>query len=296
MHRYRAYGLGIGSALPLPELTSADCSIEIRIHLEEFEASNRQSAGEIAWKDGDDIYLSWLELGTFRVRAGREIAIYPAIGVPESALRPPILGICMAVLLHQRGLLVMHASASVVGEGAIAFLGDKGWGKSTTNAALHKRGHAFITDDILSVDLQSSQPVVYPAFPQMKLWPSAVTALGDDPKKLPKLLPHLEKRQHLFESAFAQQSVPVKALYVLGKGSELSIQPLPQQEILGHLFRHSYSGRCGKDLLQHGETAHFLQCMTLAKKVPTYQLQRPSNLGELDAIAQAIESHARSVD
>lgn len=268
----------------------------MRVRIDELRASTRPPAGKVAWKDGSDIYLFWPELGIFRVRAGREIVVCPTAGVSEGALRPPILGICMAVLLHQRGLLVMHASASVVGKGAIAFLGDKGWGKSTTNAALHQRGHAFITDDILSIDLQPSLPAVYPAFPQMKLWPSAVTALGDNPQNLPKLLPHLEKRQHLFESDIAQQSAPIKALYVLGKGPALSIQRLPHREILGHLFRHSYSGRCGKDLLQHGETAHFLQCMTLARKVPTYQLQRPSNLGELDAIAQAIESHARSID
>ena len=290
MYRYQAYGLGIHATMPLPELTEAVETADALIQygsLSVFLEENR------TWKQGKDIYLFWPSLGAFRVRAGKEITIDPASGVDEAELRPAILGICMAVLLHQRGLLVLHASASVVEGRAIAFLGDKGWGKSTTNAALHKRGHAFLTDDILAINLQPS-PVAYPAFPQMKLWPSAVSALGDEPMALPKLLPQMEKRQLLFKENLCQQAVPLQSVYLLGKGAELSISPLPPQEILSHLFRHSYSGRCGKDLLQRGESAHFLQCMTLAKQVPFYRLQRPSNLGELGAIAQAVETHVRA--
>lgn len=282
--------MGIHATMPLPELTEA---ASVQDALVQYGSLSVSSSENRTWKQGEDIYLSWPSLGTFRVRAGEEITIDPALGIDEAELRPAILGVCMAVLLHQRGLLVLHASASVVGGRAIAFLGDKGWGKSTTNAALHKRGHAFLTDDILAIALQPS-PVAYPAFPQMKLWPSAVAALGDEPMALPKLLPQMEKRQLLFEENLCQQAVPLKAIYLLGKGAELSISPLPTSEILGHLFRHSYSGRCGKDLLQRGESAHFLQCMALARQVPFYRLQRPSNLDGLGAIAQAVETHAHA--
>lgn len=302
---YRAYGLNICSELPLPELSTADtCESDIQIRTNKIAVLAAQATTKSAWRQGESIYLCWPDLGTFRVWQGKEIAVDPAPGTETDRLRPPILGVCMAVLLHQRGLLVLHASASVISDSempdrsdrAIAFLGDKGWGKSTTNAAFRKRGHAFLTDDILAIDLKSSSPKVYPAFGQIKLWPSAVSALGEDPYALPKLLPPFEKRQQLFKLESNQTAVSLKALYVLGKGSALSISPLPHREILGQLFQHSYSGRCGKALLQHGESAHFLQCMALAQQTPVYRLQRPSDLSLLDAIAQAVESHARSLD
>jgi len=279
----------------LPELLedqSAPMDILIQFGELPEPPTEREALDRHYWKQGQDIYLFWQSLGTFRIREGREITIDPLAQVEIAKLRPPVLGICMAALLHQRHFLILHASAAALPGGAVAFLGDKGWGKSTMNAALHQRGHIFITDDILAIDTRSDTPMVYPAFPQMKLWPSAVTAFGRDPQLLPKLVPQLEKRQHLFDHNIAQRPVPLRALYLLGKGPTLSIEPLPKSTILGNLFLHSYSGRCGKALLQHGEAAHFLQCMTLVKTTPVYHLRRPSELSLLCTIAEAVEAHA----
>ena len=292
VYTYRTYGLGIHSTLPLPEMPEVAAPNDVFVHRRSLSASIPKNASSHSWRQDQDIYLHWPDLGIFRVRAGQDIAFDPAPGVSAARLRPPILGICMAVALHQRGLLVLHASASALPTGAIAFLGDKGWGKSTMNAALHQRGHEFVTDDILAVDLASPKPLVYPAFAQMKLWPSAVAALGQDAQKLPKLLPHLQKRQHLFQENIAQKAVSLSAIYLLDKGASISITPLQAGSLLRHLFQHSYSGRCGKALLHQGETAHFLQCAALAQQVPLYRLQRPVDLSLLDAIAAAVETHA----
>lgn len=295
MHFYKAYGLGIHSRLLLPELLgepSVPMDILIQFGRLPQPPADREALDRHYWKQGQDIYLFWQSLGIFRIRGGREITVDPLVPVESAKLRPPVLGICMAALLHQRHFLILHASAAALPGGAVAFLGDKGWGKSTMNAALHQRGHTFVTDDILAIDTRQKTPMVYPAFPQMKLWPSAVTALGRDPQSLPKLVPQLEKRQHLFDNNVAQRPVPLKALYLLGKGPTLSIEPLIKSTILGHLFLHSYSGRCGKALLQHGEGAHFLQCMTLVNTTPVYHLRRPSDLSLLSTIADAVEAHA----
>ena len=296
VYTYRTYGLGIHSTLSLPEMSAVAAPNDIFIHAQDLPAPPLpKHANSHTWRQDQDIYLHWADLGTFRVRAGQDIAFNPVPGVSAARLRPPILGICMAVALHQRGLLVLHASAIALPTGAIAFLGDKGWGKSTMNAALYRRGHKFVTDDILAIDSASSKPQIYPAFAQMKLWPSAVAALGKNPQKLPKLLPHLQKRQRLLKKNIAQKAVPLSAIYLLDKGPSIHIAPLPAHELLGHLFRHSYSGRCGKALLHRGETDHFLQCMALAQQVPIYRLQRPVDLSLLDAIAAAVEAHAAAI-
>ncbi|NBD18702.1 MAG: hypothetical protein GVY04_21995 [Cyanobacteria bacterium] len=297
MYFYQAYRLRIYSALPLPELVAhSGDKPDVVIQFGELmpPPTTEETRNHHYWLAGQDIYLFWRELGTFRVREGREIMIDPAPNIKEVRLRPPILGACMAVLLHQRGDLVLHASAVQLPTGVVAFLGDKGWGKSTMAAVLHQRGHPFVTDDILAVALNSSsQPLVFPAFPQMKLWPSAVVALGEDPETLPRLIPQLTKRQHRVAMTASQTPMPLQAIYLLGQGPSLKIAPLASPEIFAALLRHSYGGRFGKALLQHGEASHFQQCMTLAQQVPTYQLQRPSDLSLLPTIAEAVEGHGR---
>src|SRR3989454_2089338 len=54
----------------------------------------------------------------FRSREGREIVVEPAPGVDAGTLRLFLLGPVRAVLLHQRGFLVLHASAVVLDGGA----------------------------------------------------------------------------------------------------------------------------------------------------------------------------------
>jgi hypothetical protein len=297
---YQAYGLNIQSPLPLPELKAgvvdqADVVINFG-HLPEPPLANGVD-NHRHWSAGQDIYLHWDELGTFRIRQGCEITVDPAPQIDDIRLRPPILGACMAVLLHQRGYLVLHASAIVLPTGAaVAFIGDKGWGKSTMAATLHQRGSSFLTDDILAIALPpTAPPFVVPAFPQIKLWPSAISALGSDPETLPRLIPQLSKRQQLISAGLCKTSVPLQALYLLGKGPKILIKPLKSFQVLGTLFRHSYGGRFGKALLQHGEAAHFLQCMNLIQKVPVHTLQRPSDLSLLPDVAQAVEQHGREI-
>ena len=98
-------------------------------------------------------------------------------------LRLYLLGPALALLLHQRGFLVLHASAVSLDGGVVAFLGHSGHGKSTTAATLHARGAAIVADDVVAVDLGApGGPAALPGFPLLKLWPDAVTALGENPR------------------------------------------------------------------------------------------------------------------
>lgn len=298
MYFYQAYNLGIHTEVLLPELMEKEgITQDVCVSFGEVmkPPTEIDDVGYYHWTDGKDTYLSWKDLGTFRIREGREITIAAAPHVEDSRLRPPILGACMAVLLHQRSLLILHASAVVLPTGAVAFLGNKGWGKSTMAATLYERGHSFLTDDVLAVNVNDAvSPTVSPAFPQMKLWPSALKALGKEPQELPRLVPQINKRQRCIEDNYHQEPLPLKAIYLLNKGTSIAIEALRAKDILSALLEHSYGGRFGKKLLQLGESKHFCQCMTLAQKVPIYSLTRPSDLSLLSAIAQKIEEHRRN--
>src|SRR3954447_15177733 len=148
---YVAYGLGIRATMPLPELVEGEAKTEVSIRF----GCVYPMLPEIAEKDwcryslsSSEDYLFWQGIGAFLVRGGCEIVVDPYPGVDERVLRLLVLGPVLAVLLHQRGRLLLHASAVAVDNEAVLFLGSAGWGKSTMAATLHARGHSLVTDDI----------------------------------------------------------------------------------------------------------------------------------------------------
>ncbi len=234
----------------------------------------------------EEAYFFWEEVGAFLVRGGREIIVDPAPGVEERVLRLFILGPTLTVLLHQRGWLVLHGSAVAIDGGAVAFLGGSGWGKSTTAAALHARGHAIVADDVTAVRLDTDRPIVSPGFPRLKLWPEAAVTVGDDPRTLPRLHPELEKRARRVTEGFSSASLPLKRIYVLAEGESQRIEPIQPQEALVELVRHSYVSR----LRQAAEApTHFLQCSRVVKTVPVLSLRRPRYLPALPDLARLVE-------
>ena len=85
------------------------------------------------------IYRFWDEIGAFKISNGSEIIVNPSVNINQRILRSFILGTVFASLLHQRGLLILHASAVNINNEA--FLGDKGCGKSTTAMAFCNEGY-----------------------------------------------------------------------------------------------------------------------------------------------------------
>jgi hypothetical protein len=259
---YRAYGFCVASSFELPELVRDQCACEVQIrrgtagHVPN--ATVNEDGHEVS---GDDVLLSFPRVGAFRIRGGREIVVEPLPGVDQAVVRLSLLGPALAVLLHQRGFLVLHASC-VVMDGAVAFLGDSKWGKSTTAAALYRSGRPLVADDVLAVDLRSGSPTVRPAFPQVKLWPESVKALGIEAQELRTIHPQLEKRAFRAQVGFGDDDLPLARLYVLSDGPEVRVEALEEQEAFVELIRHSYAASLLRDT--GTETAHFGQCTSLA--------------------------------
>ncbi len=146
MFVYTAYGLGIHSALPLPELVAAQsaCDVVVRLAAEDYVPLGIRADTWCVHITPEDAWLAFDRVGMFRVRNGRAILVTPANGVDERLLQLNLVGLVLAVLLYQRGLLVLHASAVRVGRYAVAFMAESGQGKSSTALALHTRGHGMI--------------------------------------------------------------------------------------------------------------------------------------------------------
>jgi len=196
MFAYTVYGLSIASDIELPELVLApqgvdssdvsDTAVHIGVDPIDFSDRAATDAETVAWARPDDVCVRYPGLAAYRVTDGRMIRVFVAEGADASLVRLFLLGPALAVLLHQRKWLVLHASGVSVNGRAAVFVGSKGYGKSTLAAALLARGHRLIADDLVPVDFTDpGHPVVHPGFPQLKLAPATAEHLGHQSAALP---------------------------------------------------------------------------------------------------------------
>lgn len=288
MFSYTAYGLNISSALALPELVPTEGSADLAVRFGRVERARPEALESGCVRaTAEEVHLFWEEAGAFLVREGREIVVDPVPGVDERMLRVVVLGPALGALLYQRGWLTLHASCVEVEGGAVAFIGEKGWGKSTMAATMCARGHRLVADDVTAVRVDgASRPTVYPGYPQLKLWPDAAAFLGEDPDELPQLVPIAQKLARRALREFSTRPLPLRCVYVLGGGDVPEIRPLDPQEALIELIRHTY----GRELFRAvGTRSHFLRCTGVVNEVRISSLKRPSSLSGLSDLARLVE-------
>jgi hypothetical protein len=186
---------------------------------------------------------------------------------------------------------VLHASAVTIDGVAVAFLGDKGWGKSTLAAYMQARGHHFLTDDVVAVKADYTDNIqLIPGFPYLKLWPDSAAYLGLDPTKMARLQPELDKLGHRLDSDFSTSPLNIGCIYVLDIGESEEIERLDPKEAFMELVRHSYLVRYLEPT--GAASSHFHQCGKVVSSVPIYCLKRPPSLFRLPDLARLIEDYA----
>jgi hypothetical protein len=293
MYSYVAYGLGIRSALALPELAIGDSAPDVVLRLGRIDRvpAELDAEGNGLWVAAGQACRFLANVATCLVRGGREIIVDRVPGVDERLLRLSILGPAFALLLHQRGQFVLHASAVESGGVGVAFTGGSGWGKSTLAAALHARGCALVADDLTAIAVGSEDPTVSPAFPQIKLWPEAVVSLGEAPETMPQLHPDFNKRARRAMRGFSHRPLPLRRIYLLAEGQGPRIEPLQPHEAMIGLMPHWYGFRFGDRLLraEGAAVSHFQQCAALASTVSVRRLIRPRQLWMLRDLASFVE-------
>jgi len=288
---YFAYGLRIQSDISLPELEPIredSCDVSITV----MEGNPPVDSG----LGGDLEVLAWDEVGTFLVSGGTTVRAYLHEDVDDELARLPILGPVLGTILHQRGHIVLHASAVSIDGGVVAFIGHKGYGKSTTAAALHDRGHALVTDDLLPIVLSEEQgPRTWPGYGRMSVWPESAKAVGSDPNHLQSLHQRVRKKALPASNRIdPREAVPLKAIYVLGRGGRPACKGLSAREEFVAVLRHSY---CSSQLAESGADALpplFRQFTQLVEEVPIRRLERTDDLNLLPVLVRLIEHDVQS--
>lgn len=296
-HRHRVFGLTVASALPFPALPSGG-----QAEPADVEIGYGRVDGPEPLEDGYNIrpggiVLAIPETGRFLIRDGREIRVDPAPGASERNLRLFLLGSALGAVLHQRGLLPLHANAVAAGSGAAAFLGRSGVGKSTLAAWFADRGHAVLCDDVCVVAPDGAgRLLVRPGVARLRLKPDALERSGRDPERFEPSFDDRDKFDVPLASAPAEP-LPLRAIYLLDRpedASEFGLEPLRGVQAVEALVANTYRGGLVGMLGRQAE--HLRQCMRLAASVPVFAVRRSWRPERMDAENQRLLAHAAAVD
>jgi hypothetical protein len=295
VHRYRLFGLSILSEVPLPELVAdpGDGEADVRIGL--GAVANRPDAPAGLHVDGDEALLVIPPVGRFLTRAGREMVIESADGVSARNLRLYLLGSAFASILHQRGLLPLHANAVIVEGRAIGFMGHPGAGKSTLAAWFHDRGFDVLADDVCVVTAgPDGSPVAHAGIPRLRLWREALEAGGRDASAYERSFDDMDKYTVPTDLERALPAVPLSHLYLLEKAEgEPSIDRLEGsaavEAMIANTYRGAYVGPMGRI------REHLMACAQLARTVPVFRARRRWGFDSFDVEGAALEAHAREL-
>lgn len=296
MASYSAYGLTFSSSLPMPELLASSPEGTTDVEIALAPAANPTSADTSAIRcvsaSSSKVHLSWGSVGDLIVEGGHFISVVPAPDVSVDTLGLFVAGAGLGVLLHQRGLLVLHGSGVQIGDRTVGFLGGKGWGKSTTAMALGQRGHLVVSDEHLAIRLnEDGQPVVLPSSSPVKLWADALSSLGGVPEDSVPVRAGLNK-YYASPPAASGQSSTLDQLYLLDVGEQLAIERVPPAKAFFGVVPHLYICRFGTSFLQAtGASESFNRLSALISKMPVCRLVRRPDLTQLSEMARLIESH-----
>ncbi|WP_420137978.1 hypothetical protein [Sphingomonas sp.] len=229
------------------------------------------------------------DIASFRIEDGCRIIVDPDHHADETLVQVFLLGSAFGFLIHQRGLLPLHAGCVELGGQAVAFAGESGAGKSTLVAAFVQAGFPMLADDITVIDPHAAGgPVVLPSFPRIKLWRHALDGLGISALELPRVRDELDKYLLPADAHFRTEPLPLGALYHLSQVNEpqqAGVEPLRGKEAIDGILDAVYRRRSALAMRRHGS---MLAAAMRLGNVPQARLRRYPDLSLLPKTVQEI--------
>ena len=297
MRDYAAYGLRIRSALPLPfpSWTGQGGNAPVDVCLGTTPAALPVGAKKRpGWQAMPGRYLmTGSSVARYLVADGCRVVVEPR-GGSRADVSSLLVGPVLAAVLQQRGITTLHASSVATTAGAVAFLGNRGTGKSSIACALMNLGYPLMADDVTGIVTEDGEPWAVPGFPRLRLLDDSLQRLG---------AVALEsggtdgKVQVAAEKHHAGR-LPLAACYLLDtriaqNGGPVAIAPVAAAEAFRWLGHFTYRRR---RLPAFGKlAAHFEGLSTIAARIPVFDVARPSPRPDLEALGARIRDHLASL-
>ena len=289
---YQVFGLRVRSAIPLPELFMAEPGGDPDVTIVTGRVPAAHARFGLQPIEGG-LLLNIADTGRYEIRDGNRITVDPAQGVPDRNVRLYLLGSAFGALLHQRGLLPLHANAIEVENEAVAFMGASGSGKSTLAAWFHDTGYRVIADDVCVVGRDAAgRPTARPGLPRLRLWKEALEATGRNSADYERAWAGSDWDKFdvpLQPPSVVDEDRPLRAVYVLKRADEFDIRPLTGSRAAQALIENTYRGRVVE--AAGGLRLHWETCLLVAERVPLFEFQRPWGLSRLGEDIGAVLAH-----
>mgnify|MGYP003671374327 CR=1 FL=1 len=296
MYYYKAFGLVIFSELELPELCTdkgdgqVDLTITVgKIKLPKVRKTNIQRRGVMAQfglEGTSCLYLNWPGIAKFEAKSGNLLVVDPT-HVSSDVISLFTVSEALGLILYQRGLFLLHASAVKVGKKAYCFMGNPGAGKSTTAAAFMKAGCKLLSDDLTAIGFnKEGVPFVIPAYPQLKIWENTVQGLNYESSQIKPVSEGINKYSYQPISDFDHEPVPLGAVFFLHKArNKKYLEPLIPVEIPVKLLRNF---PLPISLVQEEKLKqHFQQSFGIAAHCELFNKRRDKNFEALQVWVQS---------
>lgn len=196
----------------------------------------------------------------------------------------------LAAVVH--GYELLHASAIALDGQTVAFAGDSGAGKTSVALNLVLRGHQFVTDDVVSISVTDSGPLVHPGPGLTNLRRQEDRNMGDRRSLLGDVIGQddAELRVALRPSKVA---TPLRALYVIERGHQDGVPRFVELADVGFDFFVPFSfTRFLSNPSRWRRQLHAYSAM--AKHVRIFRLQVPESMGAAQLSAH-VEAHVHSI-
>ena len=233
--------------------------------------------------------LEFDDTGIFDIVAGgRDITWTPGADAPLELVRADLLGGVFSVALHLHGLMCLHGSAVAIGDVVVAFLANKGGGKSTLATALCAAGATLVTDDMLPVDPRDK--TAWPSMPAVRLLQDSAAHLR-----------HANGQRHpatnkyhvqaLPDAQVERRRLPLVGIYELAPVASGADGPAAQRirvagpAAVGTLLRHN---RTGTAIGGAESTNLFLRASDIVRAVPVHRLEVARDFHRLPEVVSEI--------
>ena len=295
------YGLRVRSAVPLPEWPAASSGEPEVVILRgppsppTFEGATYNARA--TFSDGA-VHLEVRGVAKYSAEGGSSIHVAPEADAKTEDVRLYLSGAMFGVILHQRGILPMHASCVALDGHGVAFAAPSGSGKSTLVAALLGRGATFVSDDICALTaVHEGEVRVWPGAPRMKLDESGIAGLQGARTGTLEPAGGNRGKYHVRvqEAPVSTAPLPLSRVYLLEAGEgQPRLERLHGLQAISALVDETY-------MLSYATALGFSEqvfrsAAQLSRALTVSRLIRPRGFEHFDAVLDLIDRDVGSTD